>query len=110
MKIYKYKVNYSRNIEIQEIEATEKNVIYVAQNRERIRKDEIDQVKGRVFTSCLGCCMYSLSNDKVDFFKEHLIKALEYSKAYYEETVKICEKEITAIKEAIIYGVKIEIN
>lgn len=110
MKIYKYTVNYSRNIIIQEIEATEKNVIYVAQNRERIRKDEIDQVQGRVFTNCICCCMYSLSNDKVDFFKEQLIKDLEYSKANYEKDVKCCENEITAIKEAIICGVKIEIN
>ena len=102
MKLYKYNVNYSGDITIQEIEVTEKKVIYEEKNRGRIRKDEIDQVQGRVFTSCLWCCMYSLSNNKVDFFKNELIKKLKRSKADYEKNVKDCENQITAIENAII--------
>lgn len=102
MEIYKYTVNYSGNIVIREIEVTEKNVIYVDNARGRIRKDEIDKVNGRALVSCRWCYMYSLSKDKVDFFKDQLIKKLKQSKADYEKNVKTCENEITTIEKAII--------
>ena len=102
MKLYKYKIDYSGEIIIEEIEVTEKKVIYEEKNRGRIRKDETEQVHGRVFNSCIWCYMYSLSNKKVDFFKSELIKKLKRSKADYEKYVRECENQIRAIGNAII--------
>lgn len=105
MKIYVYQTGYVPNrrgkvIGIFELEAEEREKTYKIIAREKgvlcsttVRKDSLDQISTHYSSD-----MFSLSNDKLEYYKNLLIERENRAIERYKEDITSCEAKIEEIK------------
>lgn len=104
MKIYLYQKAYffdgiGEAIGIFELEADEKDKTYKIARGQGVmcstfvKKDSLDEIN-----SIYGNDMFSLSNDKLDYYKNLLIEKENKDIEKYKRYISSCEKEIEEIK------------
>lgn len=103
MKIYKYEISYSGLIKIYEIDYEEKNKIYKL-------------IKGKIYRTCVKTnllkseleivwfnfnspTLYSLSKDKIDYFKEQVINKNQSNIKRHLDSISILQSDIENIKK-----------
>ena len=103
MKIYKYEISYSGLIKIYEIDYEEKNKIYKLVKgkiyrtcvKTNLLKSELEIVR---FTFC-SPTLYSLSKDKIDYFKEQVINKNQNHIKRHLESISILQSDIEKLKK-----------
>ena len=103
MKIYKYEISYSGLIKIYEIDYEEKNKIYKLVNgkiyrtyvKTNLLKSELEIVNFSNYSPTL----YSLSKDKIDYFKEQVINKNQNHIKRHLESISILQSDIEKLKK-----------